>query len=68
MPKINTGVIGFDVEYTMDGVIFNDVVYIKRPRACSVTDWQAVWQRLEYDYGLNERIEKDGYAIVDLDE
>lgn len=33
MPTIDHDIAGFTVEYTTDGVIFNDKIFMKKPKA-----------------------------------
>lgn len=67
MTHIDTDIIGFDIELLTDGVILNDKVLLKKPRACSVTDWESLWKRMDKSFGSNARLTEDGLEIVDLD-
>lgn len=68
MSVLKLGIIGLDIEVLSDSVIINDKVRIKKPKGCSVSDWEKVWNRMDKDYGFVENIEKDGHIVIDLDE
>ena len=68
MPTIDHDIIGFTIEYTSDGVIFNGKIFMKKPKACSYSDWENLWERLDKNFGYAKRVFKDGLQVVDLDE
>lgn len=68
MPRIELDITGFDIELLSDGVIFNDKIFLKKPKGCSTSDWENVWKRMDKSFGYVARVIKDGLEVVDLDE
>ena len=68
MSVLCVGTAGISIELQNEYIIINDIVKLKRPKGCNVNDWLILWNRLDMDTELINKIDADGNMVIDLDE